>query len=303
MIRQTTIQKIPFLIFTPVEIKKIGIRFNSFGVFLSAFRPSLKKELVILGLDVELTHYMAASFFSAVVYGLLFFAFSFLLLALRGVSDTFVLLKLAAAVALLFTTLFFLLHLIYPTIIVKKIAAQEDKDLLYALREIMTEIEGGVPLFDSMKEVANGEYGVISLDFAYVISKVEGGMPMKEALRELAITTESEFLRRALWQMVTAMETGASMSSALPNVVDALENNLLSGIRHYSSNLTFLMLLYMLVAASVPSLGITFLVLLSAFGGIEVSTSTIGMLILFSIFGQLAMIGYMRNTRPTIFGG
>jgi hypothetical protein len=74
-------------------------------------------------------------------------------------------------------------------------------------------------------------------------------------------------------------------------------------IKNYSSNLNFLMLLYMIVATVVPSLGITFLVLLSAFSGFGVSFTTLLMLLGFSVVVQAIMIGYMSSTRPEIFGG
>jgi hypothetical protein len=103
--------------------------------------------------------------------------------------------------------------------------------------------------------------------------------------------------------MVNALETGASMSSALPGIVEALESFLFREIKNYSSNLNFILLIYMLVAAVVPSLGITFLVLLSAFSELGVDMKTVLSLVVGSGIMQIAMIGYMSSTRPEIFGG
>jgi hypothetical protein len=103
--------------------------------------------------------------------------------------------------------------------------------------------------------------------------------------------------------MINALESGASMTTALPGIVDALESNTYRMIRSYSANLNFLMLVYMLIAAAIPSLGITFLVLLSAFSGMGVDIPKILGLIIGSAIGQIVMIGYMGSTRPQIFGG
>lgn len=303
MLLPARISRVPLMLISFKGAERLGRRFSGLGKVLIKIRPTLKKEFISLGVDLNPRAYMVGAFFSGFLYGLLFFGLGIILLAIRGEHDDLTVMKLSAAVGLMISMLFFLLHIIYPGILVKKIAAQEDKDLLYALREIMTEVQGGVPLFDAMKEVSRGDYGIVSLDFAYIVAKIESGIPMKEALRELALTTESEFLRRALWQMINALETGASMAKAIPSVVQALEGNMIRSIRNYSSNLNFLMLIYMLIAASVPSLGITFLVLLSAFSGMGVTITTVAMLVGGSMIGQLALIGYMRSTRPEVFGG
>lgn len=71
----------------------------------------------------------------------------------------------------------------------------------------------------------------------------------------------------------------------------------------YSTNLNFIMLIYLLGAAAVPSIGIAFLVLLSAFGGIGVDLTTIGALLVGTSLFQIVLIGYISNARPDLFGG
>ena len=164
-------------------------------------------------------------------------------------------------------------------------------------------IEGGVPLYDSIKNVSLGDYGYVSIDLGGVVKQIERGVPDRVALRELALRTESEYMKRALWQIVNALESGASLSGALSAIVQSIENYMYHDIKNYSSNLNFLMLLYMLAATVVPSLGITFLVLLSAFSGLGVTFATLLMLLAGSVLIQVIMIGYMSSTRPEIFGG
>ena len=206
-------------------------------------------------------------------------------------------------VGVAFWSVFFVFHMIYPGIIITKIAAKESNDLLFALREMMIDIEGGVPLFDAMKNVSLGDYGYVSRDLAGVVKQIERGVPDQVALRELAIRTESEYMKRSLWQMVNALESGASLSTALSAIVQSIQNYLYQDIKNYSSNLNFLMLIYMMVATVVPSLGITFMVLLSAFSGLGVTFTTLLLLLGASVLMQAIMIGYMSSTRPEIFGG
>jgi len=143
----------------------------------------------------------------------------------------------------------------------------------------------------------------VSSDFGNVVKEIEAGSSEREALRDLALKTESEYLKRAVWQMVNALESGTSIGTALPSIVDSLENYLYREIKNYSANLNFLMLIYMMSAAVIPSLGITFLVLLSAFSDFGITLETVGMLVGISVVMQVILIGYMSSTRPEIFGG
>ena len=190
-----------------------------------------------------------------------------------------------------------------PTIILKKIAVKESRDLLFALREIMMTVKSGVPLFTAMRNVGGADYGYVSQDFRWVAQQIESGVSERDALKNLAIRTESEYLKRALWQVVNAMESGAAMGNALSGIVESAEEYIYRDIKNYTSNLNFLILIYMLVAVVVPSLGVTFLVLLSAFGSLGVSVESVLVLIVASALMQIAMIGYMSTTRPEIFGG
>jgi flagellar protein FlaJ len=298
--------KIPILLFQINAVKRMGRRLRGFGLALKSIQPKLDETLEKMGLDLKAEDYLVGAFFSSLIYGFLFFLIGFIGLFLKAQGDgaePSSVVGLAAALGLSFTLLFFMLHLIYPRIILNKIATRESKDLLFALRELMVDVDSGIPLFDSIKNVAESNYGYISKDFQWVVLQIENGVPEREALKALALQTESEYMKRAIWQMVNALESGASMGTALPGVVQALENHIYIEIKNYSSNLNFLMLIYMLGAAALPSLGVTFLVLLSAFGNFGVTVQTVGMLVAGSAFIQIVLIGYMTSTRPEIFGG
>ncbi len=301
MLNQET--KIPWLLLSFGAMEKISRRFKSFGNLLSKLKPKLEDDLRSLNLDIDAESYAFGSLLSALVYGLVFSLIVFLILGMRGGYETEFMYRISAASGIGFLTIFFLLHLYYPSILSKKNAAKENKDLLFALRDIMMMVESGVLLYDAMKNVAKSNYGHASKDFERVVKKIETGRSEREALKQLALTSESEYMKRACWQLVNALESGAIMENALASIVNALENQIYRDIKNYSANLNFLMLLYMLVAAAIPSLGITFLALLSVFSGIGVTPETILGLVGGSVFAQIVIIGYISNTRPEIFGG
>jgi flagellar protein FlaJ len=296
-------EKIPFMLLPENFAKRAGRRFRA-GVFLLPLFPQLKSTLQKIRADIEPDSYLSASVLSSLIYGILFFIVSMAALSLRaqaaGPADS---IPTAAGLGLMFWALFFILHIYYPTILMKKIAAKENKDLLFALREVIIDVDGGVPLFDAMKNVSHADYGYISADFEWVVRQIESGIPEREAIKQLALKTESEFLKRAAWQMVNALESGAKMSDALEGIAGAVENYLFREIKNYSTNLNFLLLIYMLAGVVAPSLGITFMILLSAFSGLGVTMENVAMLIFGASVLQIILIGYMASTRPELFGG
>jgi pilus assembly protein TadC len=290
------------MLVSPSQMFWLGRRFRPAGRLLALANPRLDTILPKLRMDSEPEGFALGSFVSSFIYALMLFAMATMVLWMRYQDIDQAWLP-SIAVGLSFWAIFFLFHMVYPGIIMTKIAAKESNDLLFALREMMIDIEGGVPLFDSMKNVAAGDYGYVSRDLAGVVKQIERGVPERLALRELAVRTESEYMKRALWQVVNALESGASLSAALAGIVQSIQNYMYQDIKNYSSNLNFLMLLYMLAATVVPSLGITFLVLLSAFSGLGVNFTTLMLLLSGSVLLQVVMIGYMSSTRPEIFGG
>ena len=293
--------KIPVLLFPLNTVRRLGKRLRGLGENLVKLQPKLGETLAKIEIEVEPEEYAAASFVSSFVYGLLFFAVAMAALLIRGAEQEPLYLSIMLGVAM--WVVFYLLHMIYPAIELKKISVKESRDLLFALREMTMGVKSGVPLFSTVRNVGNADYGYVSQDFRWVTQQIESGVPEREALKLLAVKTESEYLKRAVWQLVNAMESGAGMGDALAGIVSSAEEYIYRDIKNYSSNLNFLMLIYMLVAVVVPSLGVTFLVLLSAFGDLGVTIESILMLIGISAAIQIAMIGYMSTTRPEVFGG
>ena len=293
--------RIPLILLNAEQMAWLGRRFRTIGSILSKANPTLAATLSKLKIDMEPEAYAMGSIISSFFYGIMFFFVIFLALGIKTTPDEA--LQPAIGIGFAIWMVFFGLHMIYPAILMRKIAAKESRDLLFALREMMIDVDGGVPLFDAMKNVSMGDYGYVSKDLGWVVRQIEGGSSERSAMRELAVRTESEYMKRALWQLVNALDSGSSVTGALASIVQSVETYIYHDIKSYSSELNFIMLIYMLGAAVVPSLGITFLVLLSAFSGLGVSFSTLLMLIGASAVLQVVMIGYMSSTRPEMFGG
>jgi len=294
-------ERVPVMLLSLNAMRGAGRRLKIVGKAIANLFPKLGPTLKKIGLDVEPEAYAASSLISSFFYGLIFFVMILGVVLYRGTIEEPYNIALASGIGM--WAVMFMLHILYPGIILKKIAAKESKDLLFALREIMIDVNSGVSLFWAVKNAAGAGYRYVSQDFQWVVEQIESGTPEREALRNLALKTESEYMKRAVWQVVNALESGAALGDALSGIVETVEEYIYRDIRNYSANLNFLILIYMFAAAVVPSLGITFLVLLSAFSDFGVTIEAVMMLVAISVVIQIIMIGYMGATRPEIFGG
>lgn len=292
--------RIPLMLFSLEKCEAISHRFRAIGKRLSFLYPGLNYDLRALGSEVEAGDYAFASLLSAIVYGLVFAGIAVIILNARGFSED-ALYSYSSALGIVFFALFFLLHLVYPGIVARKIADRTDKELVFALRDLMMEVESGISLYDAMVNVSQSDYGFVSKEFSKVVNRISSGVSERQALEDLALRTESEYLRKSIWQLITALESGASLSFALKSVIETLTNYQFREIKAYAASLNFLVLIYMLVAAAIPSLGLTFLVLLSAFSGIGVTSTLLAAVVGISFFAQIALIGFMKSSRPTVY--
>lgn len=308
--------QILFFITPPGLARKLARPFMGLGIRLAGAFPGLGYDLKLAGSDSEEGEYVIASLMNAFLWALLMLFLTFALLYMRGsitpgdvagaVSSpegfTGALIKhkelFAPPVAVF--VMMFIFFMRYPRIIAGKIVESVDRDLIYALKDLMLQISSGVSLYNAMVNVSRSGYGNVSEEFAKVVQDVSTGEAQDKALEKMALRTESEFLRRTIWQIVTALKAGASLQGALASVLLALHQYQSQNVRAYIQELNLWILLYIMVAVAIPSLGITLLVILSTFGGMGVNEGFIIMLLVACFAGEFALIEFVKVRRPVL---
>jgi len=188
----------------------------------------------------------------------------------------------------------------YPMLIISKKIRDLDRHLLFALRHMQVQVKSGIPLFDGLVSISNGDYGLISEEFKKCVKKISTGLSETNALEELVFKNPSLYFRRVIWQITNAIRTGADLADTLDAIVDNLANEQKVAIRRYGSQLNPLSMMYMMLAVILPSLGITFLVLLSTFSGFTVSEIIFWFILTILIVFQFSFVGLVKSRRPTI---
>lgn len=287
------------LILVPMEIgQKFADRFRPLISRLLAIFPSVKYDLKSLGIP-EAEAYVASNLISSFFLSLVFGAFVYA--SIRAAKDPTRLQMFAPGIVVGVFLAAFVFNMLYPGLKTRTSAIKMDRDLSFALKDMLVQVESGIPLYEAMVNIAHSNYGSVSPEFNSVVKEISAGMPESLALQKMALKTKSEYFRKALWQLISSLESGASIGPALRSVIETLDTYQRKSIKDYSASLNFIVLIYMLTAAAIPSMGITLLIVLSAFGGIGVSDSLIAGVIMGSLMAQLIIIGYVNSGRPAVY--
>jgi flagellar protein FlaJ len=101
--------------------------------------------------------------------------------------------------------------------------------------------------------------------------------------------------------MATAIRSGANMVSTIRGVVKMLVDYQFTLMKSFNAELNFIVLIYLMVAAVLPTIGTTVLVIFSVFGMLGVTPEVFSVLIGMSFLGQAMVIGYVKLKRPNLF--
>ncbi|MCX8198216.1 MAG: type II secretion system F family protein [Candidatus Micrarchaeota archaeon] len=295
------IKRIPLMLLPLSACETIGSRFRGVGVKILPFYPSVRYDLRSIGISYPPENFCAIAFFSAMIWAMLISIFVGMLLA-RNAAIPPVAKVIFPMLALFFVAVFFLiLHLSYPRMIAKSIASKIDRELIFAMRDMLIQISSGVPLFSAIDNLANSNYAYISKEFRIVSNHVKAGASLTEELEAMAVRTQSDYLKKTCWQIVTAVRSGANLASTLKGIVHMLVEYQFSLSKSFNSELNFIILVFLLTAAVLPTIGTTVLVVFSVFGMLGVTPEVFGGIIGLSFLAQMIVIGYVKMKRPTMF--
>ncbi len=279
--------------------QKIADRFRAPIRAVLALFPSLKYTLRALDV-LEPEAYVAANAITSFLLGILVCGATFgVLMINKQPAPNAPLLAIASGLSTLLAI--FLFNIFYPGIRTRTFAGRMDRDLSFALKDLLVQVESGIPLYEAMVNIARSDYDLVSMEFSAAVREISAGTSESVALQKMALKTKSDYFRKALWQLISSLESGASLGPALRSVIETLESHQRKSIKDYSGSLNFVVLIYMLSAAAIPSMGITFLIILSAFGGAGINEITLLEVVAASLLLQIVLIGYMKSGRPAVY--
>jgi len=176
-----------------------------------------------------------------------------------------------------------------------------DRNLEYMLKDMQIQLTAGIPLFDTLANIAKGGYGECSVIMNEIVQGVQSGESMTAVLDNYGMLSPSEHLRRVFWQIVNAVRTGSDVTLALRAISADIRLEKENKIKMYGQELNLWGLIYMMAVIVAPSMGVTLLVILSSFVGSTAINERLFWVILFGVvLFQMVLISIIRNKRPDV---
>lgn len=287
------------MLIRPSPHSPLFLTFKGLGKRLVGVYPSLKYDLRNASIDLPDEIFAIASFFSALIWAVFFSFFVRFATTLRDMEPTMQIFLPIFAFFFVFL-FFFFFHLSYPKLIARNVSDKIDRDLTYAARDMLVQVSSGIPLYNVFKNIAESDYGHVSLQFRIVRDDIRGGMPVIKALEDMSLRTQSKFLKKTCWQLITALRSGANLTTTLHGIVSLLVDYQFSIIKSYNAELNFIVLIYLLISAVLPTIGVTVLVIFSLFGILGITPELFASIVLASFVLQGIIIGYVKAKRPNM---
>ena len=256
--------------------------------------PNLKFKLKQAGMDLRPEEFIKRTFLSAfyMTFGL-FFSLTLILIKF-GAFTKFLLILIIPVFGFL---MFYLLKIPDARIIGKE--KEISKEIVFAGRFLIIELQSGVPLYNALHNLAKN-YKATGAYVNEIIDKVDLGTSLEDAMNEAVELVPSDDFRKMLWQIINSLRTGSDVSKSLVSTVDQVAKRQQIQINEYSKKLNPLAMFYMMIAVIAPSLGITMLIILSSFIQFTMSLTILLLLAFLLGFVQFMFLAIIKFSRPPI---
>ncbi|MFH1063872.1 MAG: type II secretion system F family protein [Candidatus Woesearchaeota archaeon] len=193
--------------------------------------------------------------------------------------------------------LMFMYFIKFPDVKILRIQKEIEREIVFAGRFLIVELESGIPVYDSFKHVARN-YDYVGRYFRNIVEDIDLGTPMDEALNRAIELVPSQSFRRIMWQIINSLTTGSDVATALDTVVEQVVREQRIALNEYGRKLNPLAMFYMIIAVILPSIGITMFVVLVSFLSISLSLSTLIMIACLMGFIQFLFYTVVKGSRP-----
>ncbi|MDD5086338.1 MAG: type II secretion system F family protein, partial [Candidatus Nanoarchaeia archaeon] len=200
----------------------------------------------------------------------------------------------------LFTLIFiFFFVLNIPKVYIRRREREINKEVLFAGRYLLVKLESGTPLFNALIDASKG-YGIAGRFFKEIVDDISTGTPIEEALEKARKYNSSKSFNKILWQIITALKTGAEVVNPLKATLKQITQDQVIEIKEYGKKLNSLVMFYMIIACVMPSLGITMIVILSSFVELDITMTHLFVVLFFLAVVQFFFISLIKSSRPMV---
>ena len=290
--------KIPLVPVSLKKAQKLSRHYFGWGETISKFFPTLGFSLEQAGFNFEPREWISIALYSFLNYFAVVFCAMFIIaIAAKAVFAMALMTSLLIGFFIAFGSFFYISF--YPRMFVSRRVKNLERNLPYALHQLLIQVRSGMPLYNSFVSLARENYGILSEAFRDAVNEINTGRSEIEVLETMARENPSLNLRRILWQMVNAMKSGADIGITLKEIVNQMVNEQKTEIKKYGAQMNTIALFYMIFVVIFPTLGILFLLILTSFmGGMFDIHLLLGGILMFLVLIQFVFIGMVKTKRP-----
>jgi flagellar protein FlaJ len=253
--------------------------------------PDLKHKLLQADMPDSPKEFIKKTFTSAFIL-----SFGICVLFIGGMIKDIKIVAISFPIAFIFL---FNYLLKVPDVKIRQKEAGISKEIVFATRFLMIEIESGVPVYNAFINVGN-VYPVVGTYFKQIIDQIDMGTSMEEAINETLELVPSSNLRRILWQILNSIKTGADVTGALNAVLEQIVNEQKIEVEEYGRKLNPLAMFYMLIAVIMPSLGSAMIIIFASFIGFSLKLPVLLTIAGLLGFMQFMFYGLIKSSRPAV---
>lgn len=185
------------------------------------------------------------------------------------------------------------------SVYLKKKEKEIDREIMFAGRFLLIQIDSGVSLFNSMLSLSKHN-GFVAQEFRRIVYKVRMGVHIEKAIDETISDTPSSNLRRLLWQILNSLKTGAELAQSLESVLDQIGREQLIEVQNYGKKLNPIAMFYMMLAVIIPSLGVTMLIVITSLLSFQIKLPILlGFAVAIGFF-QFMFLNIIKSMRPPV---
>ncbi len=262
--------------------------------FLVQRAPRLQEDLHMARMDADPEAFVIRSARVAVMGG---FGLAAVVFLFQGKQNPSLLPVLAAFV--IGAYLMYQYLIVSPRLASSAIAADIDKEVLFAGRFLLIKLNSGTPLVNALFEASRSE-GVAKRYFNEIVRDIELGTPLEAAIERAMRSSPSKHWRKILFQIYNALRLGIDVTNSLETVLEDISNDYLIQIQRYGKKLSTITLFYLLFAVVFPSLLMTIFIILLSFAGINMSAGFFFAIIVVVGFIQIVFLQTFRSIRPKV---
>lgn len=287
------------MIISPHVCSKRFRQLRGMGKLLRKAFPRLEDELKTVSPETGADDFMVAALLSSVLIGAIFSALVFLLSkSVENPLEKTVLVTIGTFFAAIMVC--FLIFTKYPGIISKKKAQEIDKHLMFALKDMLLHTSSGASIYNALVSIANAGYGEVSEEFHNVAKDINSGTSADTAFERLAQRTESEYMKKVLWQIINTIRSGGNLKESLGTIVHELVSTQRANIVGYANELNLWSLVYMIFAVAAPTIGVTMMIILSSFADIGINKTSMAFFVGLTMVIQIVIITLIKARRPVV---